>query len=260
MLNGIINLNVQQQFSSNSIPPALGPILPRTKVPGSRYGEIEKTSHNATIYKSYNEDITAQYGIVVPSNTSPTSSIELYVLEVDYGYEVDGSEAFSKYYQRFYPISSVIRTATIKCVARNEYEYEDFAWWVRKAQTDMSKGLVGTMGIYVPAAGINASGFIPTFPFKLGAAAGESVNPVPIAIEFQFEFLITQDNTDTDNPSFSTILSDTTSYTVWNIGQQGWFPSSSTQVANVWKSYTDGLNWANANSISNGNGISNRVS
>ena len=149
---------------------------------------------NSTPYPSQAPDVVTQPG-VKPLNATNLFQ-ELYITVAEYGYQTEGTDAYAKYYKRYYPISSSLRTITITGIARDEREYEDLAYWIRVAQSDMATGYLSYVGLLVPEAGINAWGFIPSFDIKIGAQPGEAPNPIPVGITYQFQFLITTDNTD----------------------------------------------------------------
>ena len=257
---GYINLEVTQV---NPMPKFLGPFNPRKKIPsgptntkGKLPGGIETTKETSILYRSSSKTAfsfnSSQTTSLTSLNANPSLYMNLYVISTNYGYEVQGSDTYAKYYQRFYPISSVIRKATIQGIARNEYEYEDLAWWIRLAQTDLVKGNLDSIGLYIPASGINAFGFIPTFSLKLGAAAGEDMNPIPFAINYQFDFVILQDATDPQRNNFGDVMTQNNSYAVQAYRGQNYIQNSNYQQ------YTSGLNMANRAAgitVNYGNGI-----
>lgn len=251
MLNGQINLMTGTASQSGSMPPFFGSFNPRQKIPSSgKPGGIETTKGTAVLYRSQDKTVN-NFNIGYNPQNSTIANINLYVTAASYGYEVQGSEAFAKYYQRFYPISSVIRKATIQGIARNEYEYEDLAFWIRDGQYKLAQGTLDFMGLYIPASGINAFGFIPNFHVKIGSEPGENPNPIPFAIQYQFDFIITEDATDSSNGKFATTMQGSASYSVTSIAEQGWIKGNVTTGKSgvSWRSiqgqYTDGLNFAN---------------
>ena len=259
--NGAINIEVTKQ---NKMPAFFGPFDPRKKIPAGDNantkspGGIEPTNNAAVLYRStptpkalFSFNTTQTYDLTAV-NANPSLYTELYVLSTEMGYEVQGSDSYAKYYQRFYPISSVIRTVTISGIARNEYEYEDLAWWIRLAQSDLAKGTLDVMGLYVPASGINAFGFIPQMVVKLGAAGGDTPDPIPRGIAYQFDFTITQDATDPQQSIYGDVMTPDTSHTVASFRSQSWIQNSD------FAQYTTGINTANRFAkvnVNYGNGI-----
>ena len=266
ILNGIINLQVGGNTGyigrNSTMPSFFGPFDPRKKIGVSEGpGGVETTTAKAILYKSVdkpvnNFNVATQFQNASrtqnPGSFSGQASLftNLYIISASYGYEIQGSEAFSKFYQRYYPISSVIRKATIQGIARNEYEYEDLAYWIRTAQYELAKGSLDFMGLYIPATGINAYGFIPKFVVSLGDTEGRNPNPVPVAIPYEFDFIITEDATDPiTNGKFGTTMQQSASYPVYNTLNQYWI-SGNTMGPATWSSiqgeYTNGLNAANS--------------
>jgi hypothetical protein len=275
MLNGVINLQVggtSGYLGNGQMPSFFGPFDPRKKIPanpsgpvgGAYVGGIETTKGVSVLYKSVDKNVNdfniASQGQIGGRAQSPAAfsgqaglSMELYIISASYAYEIQGSEAFSKFYQRYYPISSVIRKATIQGIARNEYEYEDLAYWIRTAQYELAKGSLDFMGLYIPATGINAYGFIPKFSISLGDTTGANPNPIPAGIPYEFDFVITEDTTDQASAKFATIMQGNASFAQFHTYDQYWISGNSNPSSNgtTWKTlqgeYTKGLNYADLN-------------
>jgi len=257
-LNGTININVGGNtgyIGGNTVVPSFfGSFDPRSKIPSgdssnsSSPGGIELTKDVSILYKS-SPNSNGFYVSDTSNTVSPSQYINLYVLSAEYGYEIQSSDAYSKFYYRSYPISSVIRKATIQGIARNEYEYEDLAYWIRVCQYQLARGDISYMGLYIPATGINGYGFIPKFSFALGDTNGTNPNPIPIGIVYEFEFIITEDATDSNNTG--DIMQVSYSNNVRPVEKQYWISgnvqtgASGVSWQKIQGQYTDALNAAN---------------
>lgn len=118
-----------------------------------------------------------------------SSQFDLWVTEVNFGYTLVGSNAASRFYNKFYPQYFRKNPVQIKGVCRDEAEYNYLAKFIREQQVNATLDHNNLLLLVVPAAGIKAIGVIPEFQ------AGISTQNlgIPVAPEFAFEFIVFRD-------------------------------------------------------------------
>ncbi len=129
-----------------------------------------------------------------PSYTLPqtTESFDLWVTEINYGYGLTGSNAASRFYNRFYPQYFRKNPIQVKGVCRDEVEYNDLAKFIREQQVNATIDHNNLFLLQIPGGGIRSIGVVSSFQ------SGISVQNqgIPIAPEFNFEFIVFRDLTD----------------------------------------------------------------
>lgn len=118
-----------------------------------------------------------------------SSQFDLWVTEVNFGYSLIGSNAASRFYNKFYPQYFRKNPIQIKGVCRDEAEYNYLAKFIREQQVNATIDHNNLLLLAIPAAGIKAIGIIPEFQ------AGISTQNlgIPTAPEFTFEFVVFRD-------------------------------------------------------------------
>ena len=132
--------------------------------------------------------------------TSPqdTTQFDLWVTEVSYGYQLVGSDAASRFYNKFYPQYFRKNPIQVQGVCRDEIEYNALAKFIREQQVNATIDHNNLFLLEIPGAGIKAIGVIPNFQ----AGIDSQNQGIPVAPEFNFEFIVFRDLTDIVDSSF----------------------------------------------------------
>lgn len=132
--------------------------------------------------------------------TSPqdTTQFDLWITEVLYGYQLIGSNAASRFYNKFYPQYFRKNPIQVKGVSRDETEYNALAKFIREQQVNATIDHNNLFLLEIPGAGIRAIGAIPSFQAGIDAQN----QGIPVAPEFSFEFVVFRDLTDIVDSNF----------------------------------------------------------
>jgi hypothetical protein len=122
-------------------------------------------------------------------NTAISSRFDLWVTEVNYGFNVSGPAAVSKYYRRHYTKTINLTPISVQGVCYDENEYDDLASFIREGQVAATTEPKNTFRLFVPAAKVDCLGVIGGF--KGGFTSNN--RGVPIAPQFTFDFVIFKD-------------------------------------------------------------------
>jgi hypothetical protein len=150
--------------------------------------------NNSGINNTYNNFINTGYWNnrninAGGTNTAISSRFDLWVTEVNYGFNVSGPAAVSKYYKRHYTQTINLTPVSVQGICYDENEYDDLASFIREGQVAASTEPKNTFRLFIPAAKVDCLGVVGGF--KGGFISNNS--GVPVAPQFQFDFVIFKD-------------------------------------------------------------------
>ena len=163
------------------------------------YGNYKDVGPDVIAFNSTASDIKNHNDprFTMPQNTE---SFDLWVTEVTYGYGLTGATASSRFYNKFYSQYFRKDPLQVKGVCKDELEYNELAKFIRETQVNATIDHNNLFLLRVPGAGIRSIGMVSAFQ------AGISVKNqgVPVAPEFNFEFIVFRDLTDAYDAQYST--------------------------------------------------------
>jgi hypothetical protein len=136
-----------------------------------------------------------------PKNTLPqnTESFDLWVTEVMYGYGLTGSNAPSRFYNKFYSQYFRKDPIQVKGICKDESEYNELAKFIRETQVNATIDHNNLFLLQIPGAGIRSIGMVSGFQSGISS----NNQGIPIAPEFNFEFIVFRDLTDAYDAQYS---------------------------------------------------------
>jgi len=163
------------------------------------YGNYSDVGRGVVAFNSTASDVAKNND---PKFTMPqnTESFDLWVTEVGYGYGLTGASAASRFYNKFYSQYFRKDPIQVKGVCRDESEYNALAKFIRETQVNATIDHNNLFLLQIPGAGIRCIGLVSAFQ------AGISVKNqgIPVAPEFNFEFIVFRDLTDAYDAQYST--------------------------------------------------------
>jgi hypothetical protein len=189
--------SINEETKSYSLKPTPDPANLINKKTGSQKAFLKKLNYISKEYdgrKRFNGPSDNSY--IIPQKIE---TFDLWVTETNHGYATRGVSMASRYYKKYYPQYFEKMPIQVKGICSDEVEYNYLSRFIRQQQVDSVTDHNNLMLLEVPASGIRCIGLIPSF--KGGIETQNS--GIPIAPEYNFEFIVLRDLNDTNDTAFN---------------------------------------------------------